>query len=349
MDKKCQVLTSRIYHADRVMLFYYGDYLFKRVLILYFLLSVSATFAGNRDISKTKSTFRCQITKVLDVLTVQKISKYKITKSNILQHQQSVDEERKLLSLFGGIPRQALLHIIEVPTGGYRVFRLKDGNFVSKYIESHYEAKKFLQSMGAPLDLGSHSSRLGKELLVIKKQLGQIIGPENISNRIKDNYSVKRKIFKLIDKSEGSMPLAKLKDLIGFRVVVNNKKQVLQMVQKLKVGLNDGLVKIKSVNKTDQTGYRAVHIIAKSPQGQYYEIQVMTELMKKWHAWDHKYVYKSIYPPGEYLDHLIDYSRRVARHVRRLEDGKKSVMPDYRDYNILEKDAFKTDIEITNR
>ena len=292
-----------------------------------------------------KISFRCKVKNILNSLTDQNFKKYGRMRTSILQQQSSFEEERRLLRLFSGIPKNLLVHVMEVPNG-FRVFRLKDEAFESFMFSSQKEAKKFLKTLQEPLELGSISPKLGKELIRIKKNLGQIIGDEKITQRIKDTYSVKRKIFRLIDDTDGSYPMSRLKDLIGFRVIVKSKNDKSKIVEKLKKELGEEFVSLKNINKVEQTGYRATHIIGRTPGGQLYEVQVVTEMMKKWHAWDHKYVYKSIYPPGEYQDKLIQYSRSVAHHVRRLEDGKKSKMPHHEKFGILEKDAFKEEIEL---
>jgi ppGpp synthetase/RelA/SpoT-type nucleotidyltranferase len=245
--------------------------------------------------------------------------------------------------LFGGVSNKLLVHVIQVK-GGYRVFHVKDDAFQAKFFKTPREAKQFLKTIKKPFELGSLSPKLIKEDSYIKKRLTGILGEGNFTQRIKDTYSGKRKIFDLIDNMGGRYPVSRLKDTLGYRIVTDTKKEVLRKVRLIKKDLKakNEFVTVKQVDKKKkkQTGYRAKHIIAKTPEGQLYEIQVMTAVMKKWHAWDHKMVYKSDYPKGEYLDKLIKYSRAVAGYARNLEDGVKSSMPDYKEFGILEKDAF---------
>lgn len=134
-----------------------------------------------------------------------------------------------------------------------------------------------------------------KELPEIKKRMVDFamalskegVKIEGMKVRDKDASSLLKKMnTKWADKT-----LDQVVDGIGARFVVENQKDADALIRRIPRLF--GMQVLEHENKTNNEGYRAHHLLVRTPGGFMMEIQIKTKSQDHWSQWSHKKIYKN--------------------------------------------------------
>ncbi len=139
--------------------------------------------------------------------------------------------------------------------------------------------------------------------------------------RAKDSESLLNKMNGKWDK----YTLNQVTDGIGARVVVRNMLELDKAVAK-----SERLLNMKAIEHEDfiarpqSAGYRAVHMLMRTPNGMIMELQIKTENQNTWSIWSHEKIYKpKDGTPSLWRDKAIGaYSKAVSDHLAKLDMGQ---------------------------
>ena len=162
-----------------------------------------------------------------------------------------------------------------------------------------------LPSMEAALDsLLAHVEEIREEL----RSREEIDPIDHVLFRIKSDESMRKKCRKRGLPENEHSALAIIHDAIGIRIICPFRNDVYEIRSRLVELSGYEPVREKDyIRHAKSTGYRSLHLILKTPEGYYAEIQLRTISMDTWGA----------------LDHLLRYKRESLMNDRLIESEMK--------------------------
>lgn len=116
--------------------------------------------------------------------------------------------------------------------------------------------------------------------------------------------------------------LNQVTDGIGARVVVGDMRELDKAVAK--AGRLSGMTIVEHNDygsKPHDTGYRATHLVMRTPSGMLMEMQVKTENQDTWSKWSHNDIYKN--PELKDDKEVAAYGKAVSDRLYAIDSGKK--------------------------
>ena len=219
----------------------------------------------------------------------------------------------------------------------------ENGSFKIVKTKSKKKALELVKNINNPIALETMIENSKTRLNSIMAELYEIdVAPGVIlSGRIKKLDSAIEKIFRLVKTHGDKFDIKNMDDLVATRFITKTKKQIQEIQKKIlkKYGNDSVIVEIKNKD----AGYQAVHLTVKNSSGDLFEVQLMTERMSNWDAWNHDLIYKSPYSKGigKYREKLTRYSSAVAKYLNALDQGRTiPIKPDYRNFDIIPEEQF---------
>ena len=174
------------------------------------------------------------------------------------------------------------------------------------------------------------------QLSLLNLELFQELGRNVVhfmKKRVKAPYSIYKKM-----KTE-KLPISKIEDIAGIRVVVHNKKDVYTLRNKIKSNKFFKVIRIDNmIEKSKDDGYRSLHVITENTIGENTEneIKVLCEIQIRsiaedlWATLSHREIYKDIELPEKLrkkmieLSNLLDGADSFAETlIEQIEEEKK--------------------------
>jgi len=142
----------------------------------------------------------------------------------------------------------------------------------------------------------------------------------SISDRVKALSSIERKA-----KSErySTRDLNDIDDVVGYRIITPNFKQMLNVAKKL-IGSLDIVSAKDMVSEPTFTGYSAIHLLVRK-NNKVAEIQIKTQLMNEFAGFMHDKIYKNKELSNK--PSIKKYARDMNKHILSLEKGTGELAP----------------------
>lgn len=223
-----------------------------------------------------------------------------------------------------------------IPKGGGSFELVKARNF------SH--AETLLSAIREPIDLeGLIASRIPArdELLGLLKPLERTEPDIKVTERTKELFSLKTKLFDKVRKKGASFRLDQIDDIVGARLAAPTREAAARLASRLYE--IEGLKVEKFEPIAYDRGYRATHVTVRSTRGDVYEVQVMTHRMLAWVQWNAKRVYKSpLSRDSAAFQRLAAYDREIINYLNALDAGSTVLppKPSAEKYRIPAEDVF---------
>ena len=161
-----------------------------------------------------------------------------------------------------------------------------------------------------------------------------------VSARLKRMKSIHRKLIR----TKGKIPVNKMYDLIGFRIICETLNEVLELGSQLEEKLNARINDYISNVHFNKTGYRSIHGIVSFPQPFHdstvpvrFEVQIRTWYQHLWGCWSESFGERAKEGSTKNLD-LLDKFRHQSEKIKNWEVENPSsiqqLLPDFSDsYN----------------
>lgn len=213
-------------------------------------------------------------------------------------------------------------------------------NFATGKYSAELDSKMMRETKGKDVNILMTSlfqKNAQKELAEVDKRLeGFVEALKKEGIAVVSHCSREKSAGSLLKKMNGKWKdktLDQVTDGVAGRIVVKDQEAADRLLSKVPRLL--GMQVLEHGNKTKDEGYRAHHLLMRTPGGFIMELQVKTQAQNAWAEWSHNNVYKNDdlkvkNEKGEMVTHpdAQKYANDVSAHLDKIDRGQTSTLPE---------------------